>query len=178
VSLLALDGTPESIGGRKANDLVWTLYEIEYQDLPGDMALAERDGLALLVLLMKEPDEREGMREAVFLPVVDGLAPLAQPAVDVANAFMQALKDADYGAAYALCDPDLQAEFGTAADLGTWMTDSGIRPVEWIFPERNLAAEAVQVLGTGLFPGDQQATVEVVLVQVDGEWRVAGFRVE
>jgi len=35
----------------------------------------------------------------------------------------------------------------------------------------------VQVLGTGTFAGEQEAGIEVILVEVEGEWLVAGFQV-
>ena len=175
---LELGEMPESVGERKANGLTWTLYLVQFQDLPADMALSERDGLALVVLLVSEPRERKVMSEAVFLPVVDALMPLAQPAADVGNAFMKALKNADYARAYELCDPDLQEELGSVADLGEWMVANGIEPVEWSFPERNLVGDMVQVLGISTFAGDQEAMVELLLIQVDGEWRVGGFRAE
>jgi len=178
VDQLELDEMPESVGERKANGLTWTLYSIQFQDLPADLALSERDGLALIVLLVSEPREREVMSEAVFLPAVDALVPLAQPAADVGNAFMKALKNADYAGAYELCDPDLQEELGSVADLGEWMVANGIEPVEWSFPERNLVGDMVQVLGIGTFAGDQEGMVELLLIQVDGEWHVAGFRVQ
>jgi hypothetical protein len=39
------------------------------------MALAERDGLAFLVMMQSEPGERAALYEAVFLPAVDALVP-------------------------------------------------------------------------------------------------------
>jgi hypothetical protein len=176
VELLGLDGVPQSVGEREANGLTWMLYAIEFQGQPADIALAEQaDGLALIVLLVSEPAEYEDMSEAVFLPVVDALVPLAQPAADVAHAFMQALKDADYARAYELCEASLQEEFGSPADLEAWMQDNGIDLVEWSFPERNLMEGMIQVLGLGTFAGDRQAAIEVLLVEVDGEWLVVGF---
>jgi len=152
------------------------LYPIEFQGQPADIALTQHaDGLALIVLLVSEPAEYEEMSEAVFLPVVDALVPLGQPAADVAHAFMQALKDADYGRAYELCDPSLQDEFGSTADLESWMQDNGIELVEWSFPERNVMEDMVQVLGLGTFAGEKQTIIEVLLVELDGEWMIVGL---
>jgi len=176
VELLALDEMPEIAGEREANGLTWMLYPIEFQGQPADIALTQHaDGLALIVLLVSEPAEYEEMSEAVFLPVVDALVPLGQPAADVAHAFMQALKDADYGRAYELCDPSLQDEFGSTADLESWMQDNGIELVEWSFPERNVMEDMVQVLGLGTFAGEKQTIIEVLLVELDGEWMIVGF---
>ena len=54
---------------------------------------------------------------------------------------------------------------------------SGIEPVEWSFLQRDLVDETVQLFGNATFAGGQQASIEMVLVQVDGEWLVAGFHV-
>jgi hypothetical protein len=176
VELLALDEMPDSVGERGANGLTWMLYPIDFQGQPADIALTQHaDGLALIVLLVSNPAEYEDMSEAVFLPVVDALVPLAQPAADVAHAFMQALKDADYARAYELCDPSLQDEFGSTADLEAWVQDNGIELVEWSFPERNVMEDMVQVLGMATFVGDQQTAIEVLLVEFDGEWLIVGF---
>jgi hypothetical protein len=175
VELLELGEVPESTGEREANGLAWTLYEIEFQGLPADIALTEEYGQALIVLLVSEPGERETMLESVFFPVVEALVPLGQPAAHVANAFMTALRDADYERAFALCDLSLQDEFGSAADLEEWMLSNSIEPVEWSLPQRDVTGDTVEVFGTGTFAGDQQASIEMVMLQVDGEWLVAGF---
>jgi pimeloyl-ACP methyl ester carboxylesterase len=175
VDLLELGEMPESVGVREANALTWTLYEIEVQSLPADIALSEQYGQALIALLVSEPLERDTMLETVFWPVVDALVPLGQPAADVANAFLTALQEGDYDRAYELCDPSLQDEFGGAADLEDWVLSNGIEPVEWSLPQRDLVGDTVEVFGTGTFAGNQQASIEMVLLQVDGEWLVAGF---
>ncbi|MFN2241772.1 MAG: alpha/beta hydrolase [Anaerolineae bacterium] len=175
VELLELGDVPESVGGREANGLTWSLYELEYQDLPANIALTEQYGQALIVFLVSEPGERETMLESVFFPAVDALVPLGQPAAHMANAFMVALKDADYERVFELCDPGLQDELGSAADLEEWMLSNGIELLEWSLPQRDLVGDTVEVLGTATLAGDQQASIEIVLLQVDGEWRVAGF---
>jgi hypothetical protein len=178
VGLLEMGDQPESIGEREVDGQTWTLYEARYQDQPADMALTERDGLALLVMLISEPGERDDLYEAVFLPAVDALEPLAQPAADAGHAFMEALKNANYARAYELCDADLQEDFGSASGLEEWMAANDFLPVEWSFPERNMLPDRVQVLGIVTLEGDWEVIVELVLVDVDGEWRIAGFRVQ
>ena len=178
VDLLEMDGLPESVGERSVDGQTWTLYAVQYQDQPGDMAIAEREGLALIVFLISEPGERDTLYEAVFLPAVDALELLAQPAANVGHAFMKALKNGNYDRAFALCDPDLQEEFGSTADMEEWLVASDIAPVEWSFPERNIFPDRVQVLGLVTLEGDREAIVELLLVDVDDEWRVAGFRVQ
>ncbi len=72
---LNLGGTPESVGQREANGLTWSLYAVEVQGIPVDMAIAEADGLALLVMLQSAADEHDALYEAVFLPGIDALVP-------------------------------------------------------------------------------------------------------
>ena len=177
VELLELGEAPEIVGEREANGLTWSLYELEYQDLPANIALTEQYGQALIAFLVSEPGEHETMLDSVFFPVVDALVPLGQSAAHVANAFVTALRDADYERAFELCDASLQDEFGSAADLEEWILSSGIEPVEWSFLQRDLVDETVQLFGNATFAGGQQASIEMVLVQVDGEWLVAGFHV-
>jgi ABC-type multidrug transport system ATPase subunit/pimeloyl-ACP methyl ester carboxylesterase len=69
--------TPESTGERQANDLTWSLYALVVQGVPRDLALAESKAGTLIVLLRSAPDERDALYDAVFLPVVEAMTPLA-----------------------------------------------------------------------------------------------------
>jgi hypothetical protein len=71
-----LEERPESTAERQANDLTWSLYAFEAQGVHRDLALAERDGLTIIVILRSGADERDVLYEAVFLPVVDALVPI------------------------------------------------------------------------------------------------------
>ncbi len=106
---------------------------------------------------------------------LEGMEPSA--AQIVGESFMIALRDADYATAYDLCAPDLQAEFGGAEDLGAWMQDNGIVPLEWTFESENVVDSMIQLLGTATFAGDIEAGFVVVVIDVDGEFLVAGFHV-
>jgi pimeloyl-ACP methyl ester carboxylesterase len=68
--------TPGSTGERQANDLTWSFYAFEVQGVPRDLALAESEAGALVVLLRSAADERDALYMAVLLPVVDALVPL------------------------------------------------------------------------------------------------------
>jgi pimeloyl-ACP methyl ester carboxylesterase len=71
-----LEEKPASTGGRQVNDFAWVLYSFEVQGGPRDLALAGSDGSTLFVLMRSASDERDSLVEAVFLPIVDALAPL------------------------------------------------------------------------------------------------------
>lgn len=71
-----LDGISESTGEHQANDLTWSLYALEVQGVPRDLALAESKVGTLIVLLRSAADERDALYATVLPPVVDALAPL------------------------------------------------------------------------------------------------------
>jgi pimeloyl-ACP methyl ester carboxylesterase len=73
---LGLGEAPSSMGEHEANGLTWTLYALQVQSVSVDIALAESDGLVLIVLLQSAQDERDALYEAVFLPAVDALVPI------------------------------------------------------------------------------------------------------
>lgn len=74
---LGLDEPPVSVGERTANGVSWTLYHAQVQGLEIDFSLAEHDSLAMIVLLQSMPSEHLALYEAVFLPVVDSVVPIA-----------------------------------------------------------------------------------------------------
>jgi hypothetical protein len=71
-----LEERPRSTAERQANDLTWSLYTFEAQGLPRDMALAESDGVILIMILRSPTEERDVLYETVFLPIVDTLVPI------------------------------------------------------------------------------------------------------
>lgn len=85
---LGIDALPESTGTIETEDYTWTQYEIGVQQaglsIKVDLALAEDDAGVTLVLLQTLEDSYDALHEAVFLPVVEALAPVS--AEDVADA--------------------------------------------------------------------------------------------
>jgi pimeloyl-ACP methyl ester carboxylesterase len=81
VSLLAgqfgLQEDPESSGTREANGLTWVLYHFDVMGYPSDLALAESRGTTYMIQMTSSKEERDSLFEKVFLPVVDGLVPIA-----------------------------------------------------------------------------------------------------
>ena len=70
---LGLSSLPESTSERQANGLDWKLYEIEIEEVNRDIALAEKDGKACIVILRSDTAARPNLYNTVFLPVVDTL---------------------------------------------------------------------------------------------------------
>jgi hypothetical protein len=79
---LGLDELPASMDSRETPAFAWDLYATEVE-VPGvgtvmvDLALAETDVATYLVLSQSLADEYDALHEAVFLPAVDALAPVA-----------------------------------------------------------------------------------------------------
>jgi pimeloyl-ACP methyl ester carboxylesterase len=76
VQQLTLGETPEPVGERQANGLEWKLYQLEVQGLQIDLALAQANDLAILVLLQSAADERQALYDSVLLPVIDSVKPI------------------------------------------------------------------------------------------------------
>lgn len=72
-SQIDLDEIPESLDVRESNNLSWTLYTVESQGLFRDIALADQDGMTLIVILRTTPDKHDALFETIFLPAVNEL---------------------------------------------------------------------------------------------------------
>jgi hypothetical protein len=64
---------PAPTGTRQANGLTWSLYAVEAQGVPRDLALAESRAGSLVLIVRSAVDERDTLYEGVFLPMVDAL---------------------------------------------------------------------------------------------------------
>lgn len=101
---------------------------------------------------------------------------LIQPAADVGEAFMAALRDSNYQTAYGLCSPALQRELGgNAAGLERLIKNANVVPTAWTFTSRNIEGDTGELTGTATFTGNRQGTVRVTLGQSGGTWQVIGF---
>jgi len=80
---LGLESLPEIADTYESAAFTWEMYVIEVE-APGvgtvmvDLALAETDEAAYVVLLQTLPDEYEALHEAIFVPAVEALAPLQE----------------------------------------------------------------------------------------------------
>jgi hypothetical protein len=117
-------------------------------------------GVAILVVFVA----------SVFILVLS----LTGPVVAGADAFMGALKDGRYEQAYARAAPSLQQELGDAESLGARI--GPYRPQAWSWSQRQMRNGIGQVSGTATWQGGNTGTAELELHQVNGEWRVVGYR--
>lgn len=77
---LGIEALPESSGTYESPSFTWDMYQVDVA-APGvgtvkvDLALAETDAGAYVVLLQAPPDEYDALHIDVFLPAVEALAP-------------------------------------------------------------------------------------------------------
>jgi uncharacterized protein len=81
---------PEPVGSRTTDAFTWDLYQLETDTPDGilrvDLGIAVGGGSTYLVLLQSPIAGADALREAVFLPAIDALAPLApEPTPDPAT---------------------------------------------------------------------------------------------
>jgi hypothetical protein len=83
---LQLEALPESSGTVETAALTWTVYQADVSaggvTVVVDLALAEADGKTYIVLMQSAPDEYDALHEAVFVPALEALAPLAEATPD------------------------------------------------------------------------------------------------
>lgn len=99
-----------------------------------------------------------------------------QPVVDVGDQFMNALKNEDYNGAYALCAPSLQQELRNPQGLANLIRNARVQPTQWSYASRNIANNQGQLDGSVTFVNNREGTLQLVLTQVGGTWKIAGFR--
>jgi hypothetical protein len=99
-----------------------------------------------------------------------------QPISDVGDEFMTALKNEDYTRAYNLCAPALQQELRNPQGLANLIRNANVRPSQWSYSSRNITSDQGQLEGSVTFVGNREGTLQLVLIQVGGTWKIAGFR--
>jgi uncharacterized protein len=83
---LQLAELPESVGTLETDSFSWTLYKADVTaggvTVSVDLALTEQDGNSYVVLMQALPEEYDALHEAVFLPVLEAYAPMAEATPD------------------------------------------------------------------------------------------------
>ena len=84
---LGLTAAPKSVGTHQGDALEWTLYQVDVAlgegEVAVDLALSDEDSTTYIVLLQSAPDERDALRESIFLPTLNAFAPLVETVKDV-----------------------------------------------------------------------------------------------
>lgn len=113
----------------------------------------------------------------IAVAAIGGLG-ITQPAANTAEAFMNALQQGNYAAAYALCAPALQQELGSADALQTMIENAQVKPTKWAFNSREVSNNQGEVKGSVTFDGNRAGVVRVTLENNGGTWQVIGFDLE
>lgn len=110
---------------------------------------------------------------AIFL-LVGGIFTLTQPVVDAGDAYMTALRDANYNTAFDLSSSALQNEVNNASGLEDAL--SAKKPSTWSFSSRSINGDTGHLSGTATYSDGKVGTVELSLVKQNGAWKVDGVR--
>lgn len=96
------------------------------------------------------------------------------PLIASGDDFMGAVRARDFERAYALSTPALQRELGDAAR----MRESGSPApfTAWSWSQRSIRNDVGRLSGTVSYEGGRSGGVALQLDQVNGQWRVTGFR--
>jgi len=73
---VGLSQPPAPVGEFQANGLDWNLYSFNTRGVQVDMAISEKDGLAMILFMQSTLAERDNLYEKVFLPMLDEFRPL------------------------------------------------------------------------------------------------------
>lgn len=105
--------------------------------------------------------------------IFGGVMALTQPVVDAGDSYMSALRDGDYGRAFELSAPSLQDEVGNAAGLEDALGFK--QPASWTFTSRSIRNGEGRVSGDTKYKAGDSGTVEIILTQINNEWKVLGI---
>lgn len=105
-----------------------------------------------------------------------GVLSATQPVANAGDAYMAALRDGDFSKAYDMSAPALQQEVGDAEGLQTALSARQI--ASWSFTSRNISNNQGSLSGTATYTNGDTGPVEMSLIQVGNEWKVAGINLQ
>jgi len=103
---------------------------------------------------------------------------LGKPVTDTSNQFLQALKESDYPAAFALFSPNLQAQLVSAEALQTQITENDVIPASWRLNGFDIENGAATVTGSVTFTDHKSGSVLINLFDLSGTWKITGYDIE
>jgi uncharacterized protein len=180
---LMLEEPPDPMGTRATDALTWTLYQVDikapYGEVRVAMGVAEAAGRTYLVLLQSPLEGADVLRDAVFLPAVDALRPLApEPTPDPAT-LPYAVEDVTFpggGAGVTLAGtlttprtPGPHPAIVLVSGSGPQDRDEGLQPIAAIKPFALLADELTRA-GVAVLRYDDRGTAKST-----GDYATAGI---
>lgn len=151
---LGIDALPEPVEALQTEGFAWDIYQIEVEAPPAgavaiDLALAESDAAAYLVLLQTTPADYEPLHQQVFLPAVQGL---------------ELLEAEEEGAVYE--DP---AGFFSVPVPTNWDVSQQEEYVTLLGPEEQLQVHILSLATESLSPEDEEAITQAA---IDQAWQI------
>jgi hypothetical protein len=90
--------------------------------------------------------------------------------------FMADLRDANYPDAYNMLTPEFQKQLGSADQFANGI--KAVQPASWTFTSRQVQNNSGQLEGTTVLANGAQASLQLVLDQVGGAWKVSGINIQ
>jgi len=97
---------------------------------------------------------------------------------DAGDAFLQAVSDDDYTAAYAMVAPSMQETMGGEAGLRERFIGSGLVIATWDIRSRTVREDYGEVSGDVTLERGSTLEFEIIFDNVGEEWLVSGFTFE
>jgi hypothetical protein len=96
-----------------------------------------------------------------------------QGAKDAGDAYLQALKDGDFAAAYNLSAPTLQAQFGNPAGVQSNFAERAFFPEEWNIHDTSLEDDLGTLQASVSLTNGQRTGITLDLSKIEGDWRIS-----
>ncbi len=116
----------------------------------------------------------------ILLTVCGLLAACSAKPEDTGEQFLQAIKSEDFGVAFDLCTPELQAELGDAADLAFYFPTDILQLDSWTATVTEDASTATvsYMAGDVTFTDGTEGTYSLTLKQIENQYLVDNFAFE
>jgi hypothetical protein len=95
--------------------------------------------------------------------------------VQIADAYLTALKNADFESAYALCDTSLRRNIGNSLNLQVEIEGYHIQPLNWQYGATNTSDAQAELHGKMTFKDNGEGTFDLTLTEYKEGWKVSKY---
>lgn len=95
--------------------------------------------------------------------------------VEVADAYLNALKKADYESAFALCDTSLQKKLGSTLNLQVETEGYHVQPFSWQYDTPDASGTQVDLHGQMTFRDAGEGTFDLMLTEYKEGWKISKY---
>lgn len=110
-----------------------------------------------------------------FGSIFGGVMAATQPAAEVSDKFLTAVKDGNYEAAYNLCSTSLKTQVKSPAGIEQIVKAAQAQPSSWSYSSRNINNNVATMSGSAKFASGKNGTVTITLGYDGKTWLVTGF---